>query len=194
VLAQFVVDTLGHADMREFKVLSSSHDLFTAAVRSVLPMTRFSAAELNGRRVKQLVQMPFQFNLSRGTPNLSQAPRPGTATIKRSDGPVPVSENQTYFEFQVESPVSVRASPGAAPKYPAELRAANIEGDVLAQFTVDTTGAPVLATFKVLKSSHDQFTKAVLEALPDMRFNPALVGGRPVKQLVQMPFTFNLSK
>src|SRR5262249_7426390 len=109
-------------------------------------------------------------------------------------GPVPVNDGQTYFEFQVESPVSARPGTAAMPKYPAELRAANIEGSVLAQFTVDTTGTPVLETFKVLKTTHDLFTQAVKAALPGMRFSPALVGGRPVKQLVQMPFNFNLSK
>ena len=105
-----------------------------------------------------------------------------------------MSDNQTYFEFQVEKTAAVSAGTAAAPKYPAELRAANIEGEVLAQFTVDTTGAPVMATFKVLKSTHDLFTLAVKNALPSMHFNPAQVGGRPVRQLVQMPFNFNLSK
>jgi TonB family protein len=193
VLAQFVVDTLGHADMAEFKVLKSDHDLFTATVKNVLPMTKFSPAELNGHKVKQLVQMPFQFTLSKGgATNL--APRAGTATLRRGDGPVPVKDNQTYFEFQVEKTASIRAGTAIAPKYPTELRTANIEGEVLAQFTVDTTGAPVMETFKVLKSTHDLFTQAVRSALPGMRFNPALVGGRPVRQLVQMPFQFNLSK
>jgi TonB family protein len=193
VLAQFVVDTLGHAMMTEFKVLQSDHDLFTETVRNVLPLVTFSPAELNGHRVRQLVQMPFEFKLSRdGVTNT--APRTGAARLTRADGPVPVKENQTYFEFQVEQTATVRAGTSASPKYPAELRAANIEGEVLAQFTVDTTGAPVLETFKVLKSTHDLFTQSVRNALPMMRFNPAEVGGRPVRQLVQMPFNFNLSK
>jgi TonB family protein len=193
VLAQFVVDTLGLADMKEFKVLKSTHDLFTATVRNVLPTMQFYPAELNGQRVKQLVQMPFDFRLSKnGVANT--ATRPGTARLTRADGPVPVNDNQTYFEFQVEKTVTARAGTASAPKYPAELRAANIEGEVLAQFTVDTAGAPVIETFKVLKSTHDFFTQAVRSALPTMRFEPAQVGGRPVRQVVQMPFTFNLSK
>jgi protein TonB len=63
VIAQFVVDTTGHADVRTFKALSSSHDLFTRAVRDVLPQMRFYAAETGGRKVKQLVQQAFKFNL-----------------------------------------------------------------------------------------------------------------------------------
>jgi protein TonB len=65
---------------------------------------------------------------------------------------------------------------------------------VLAQFVVDTTGRAETNTFKVLKSDHDQFTQAVRNALPGMRFYPAEVGGRKVKQLVQQPFVFNISK
>jgi protein TonB len=37
------------------------------------------------------------------------------------------------------------------------------------------------------------FTQAVRAALPRMRFFPAQVGGKAVKQLVQMPFQFNLA-
>lgn len=192
VLAQFVVDTLGRADMSEFKVLKSDHDLFTAAVKNALPMTKFTPAELNGRKVKQLVQMPFQFTLSKNGATNS-TPRAGTATLTKANSPTQVSEGQSYFEYQVEKPV-VRAGTAMMPKYPAELRAANIEGEVLAEFVVDTTGTPEAQSFKVLKSSHDLFTLAVKNALPTMHFAPALVGGRPVRQVVQMPFQFSLSK
>jgi protein TonB len=65
VLAQFVVDTEGRADMKTFKVLKSSHDLFTASVRAVLPSMKFYAAEVGGRKVKQLVQLPFAFKLNK---------------------------------------------------------------------------------------------------------------------------------
>ena len=183
VLAQFVVDTLGIADMSQFKVLKSTHDLFTASVRTALPSMKFSPAELDGHRVKQLVQMPFQFNLSQD------------ATPRRVRGePLRVSDNQTYFDYQVESTVKPKTGAAVAPRYPDALRVANVEGTVLAQFVVDTSGQAVMETFKVLKSAHEGFSAAVLAALPDMRFTPAQVGGRPVKQLVQMPFTFSLSR
>jgi protein TonB len=74
------------------------------------------------------------------------------------------------------------------------LRSANVEGEVLAQFVVDTLGRAGMQTFKVLKSSHDLFTNSVKSALSNMRFYPAEVGGRKVKQLVQMPFQFTLTK
>ena len=107
--------------------------------------------------------------------------------------PQPVNDNQTYFEFQVEKQVS--PFPGnPAPRYPDMLRSANVEGEVLAQFVVDTTGRADMSQFKVLKSTHDLFTNAVRASLPNMKFYPAEVGGKKVKQLVQMPFQFSLTK
>src|SRR5215217_471517 len=108
-------------------------------------------------------------------------------------GTAPVNSDQPYFEFQVEK--QVQQIPGTGNlRYPDMLRSANVEGEVLAQFVVDTSGKYEAGTFKVLKSSHEQFTAAVRNALPNMRFYPAEVGGRKVKQLVQQPFTFSLQK
>ena len=63
VTAQFVVDTTGQADMRTWKVLASTHVLFSAAARDGVQKARFYPAEIGGRKVKQLVQLPFTFKL-----------------------------------------------------------------------------------------------------------------------------------
>jgi protein TonB len=63
VLVKFAVDTSGRVDMQSVEVLSSSHDLFTAAVRESLTRLRFYPSEVNGRKVVALAQMPFQFTL-----------------------------------------------------------------------------------------------------------------------------------
>jgi periplasmic protein TonB len=108
-------------------------------------------------------------------------------------GTAPVNTDQPYFEFQVEK--QVQQIPGTGNlRYPDMLRSANVEGEVLAQFIVDADGRYEAGSFKVLKSSHELFTQAVKNALPNMRFYPAEVGGKKVKQLVQQPFTFSLSK
>lgn len=108
-------------------------------------------------------------------------------------GTAPVNVDQTYFDFQVEKPVAPIPGSGA-PRYPDILRSASVEGQVVAQFVVDTTGRIEIATFKVITSTHDLFVAAVRNALPQMRFLPAEVGGRKVKQLVQQPFVFNLAR
>jgi periplasmic protein TonB len=107
-------------------------------------------------------------------------------------GTGPVGD-QTYFEFQVEK--QVQPTPGnPGPRYPDMLRSANVEGEVLVQFVVDTTGKVENGSIKILKSSHDLFTNSVRSALSNMKFYPAEIGGRKVKQLVQQPFNFTLTR
>jgi protein TonB len=101
------------------------------------------------------------------------------------------NQDQPYFEFQVEKPVLPREG-NPTPKFPEILRSANVTGEVVAQFVVDTTGRAEMRTFKALSSSHELFTAAVRNVLPSMRFYPAETGGRKVKQLVQQAFKFSL--
>ena len=108
-------------------------------------------------------------------------------------GPTPVSANQVLLEFQVERP-AVPLPDNKGPRYPDALREAGVEGEVLAQFVVERDGRVDIRSFKVTRSTDPQFTEAVKGALQDFRFSPAQVGGRPVRQLVQMPFQFSLRK
>lgn len=103
------------------------------------------------------------------------------------------SPTEPYFEFQVDTPVGALPG-GAVPRFPDSLRTAGVEGEVLAQFVVDTAGKAELATYKVLKSTHELFAAAIEEALPGMRFSPALFHGKRVRQLVQQPFSFAIAK
>lgn len=61
VLAEFVVDTLGHVELDTFGVISSTNPKFTQAVQRALPEWAYAPAMLNGKRVRQLVQQPFSF-------------------------------------------------------------------------------------------------------------------------------------
>jgi TonB family protein len=65
VLVQFVVDTLGRADLTTLQVLQSEHAFFTSAVKHALERMRFLPAEIGEHRVPQLVQQAFQFRLDR---------------------------------------------------------------------------------------------------------------------------------
>ncbi len=97
--------------------------------------------------------------------------------------------NQTYFEFQVEKPAEMlQDSP--KPKYPSVLESSGIAGEVQAQFVVKNDGRADMDTFKVLKSTNELFTQAVKNVLPRMHFSPAMIGGKPVNQLVQQSFQF----
>lgn len=61
VQAQFVVDTLGIADLSSFKVLQSPHELFSKAVMGAVAQTIYEPAEIQGRKVKQRVVQRFFF-------------------------------------------------------------------------------------------------------------------------------------
>jgi protein TonB len=64
VLVRFTVDTAGRVDMTSVVVLASTHDLFTRAVLAALPNFRFAPAEIDGRRVGSLAEMPFEFRIA----------------------------------------------------------------------------------------------------------------------------------
>jgi hypothetical protein len=94
-----------------------------------------------------------------------------------------------YFEFQVEKPAIGREMP--KPDYPPAFRSSGTGGTVWAQYVVEPTGLVDIGTFKVLKTPDPAFTAAVRAILPKWRFEPAQVGGRKVRQLVQQEFVFD---
>ena len=79
-----------------------------------------------------------------------------------------------------------------SPIYPANLRNANIEGDAIAQFVVDSTGAPDMGSFSARRGGEPLFIQAVRVAVSQQRLTTAQRDCRPVRQLVQQVFTFRL--
>lgn len=63
VLVQYVVDTLGRVESKSVRILDSTHELFTVAVKDVLPRMRFLPAEVGNRKVRMVVQQPFSFTI-----------------------------------------------------------------------------------------------------------------------------------
>jgi TonB family protein len=123
-------------------------------------------------------------SVDRPEPSVHQLPKVVTTAT---------TADNAYFEFQVDKPVT--QAPGSlTPRYPDLLRKAGIEGEVLAQFVVDAEGRADTASFKALKTSHQLFADAIRSALPVMRFVPAEVKGKRVRQLVQQPFAFAIAK
>jgi protein TonB len=99
----------------------------------------------------------------------------------------------TFRADQVEKQVSV--VPGSPPpRYPEILRSSGVEGQVTALFVVDETGRAEEDSVRFVRSDNPLFENAVKQALHRMRFVPAEIGGRKVRQLVQMPFVFTLAR
>jgi TonB family protein len=74
VLARYVVDTTGFADVASLQVLKATHPGFEQAVRDALPYMRFSAAKIGPQRVRQLVEQTFTFRIA--GPVVAGAPKP----------------------------------------------------------------------------------------------------------------------
>jgi TonB family protein len=96
-----------------------------------------------------------------------------------------------FFDFEVETQVQQVPTSGVL-RYPEDMRMQNVEGEVLAQFIVDTSGTARPGTLKIIRSNRPAFTEAVRRALGEFRFIPATIRGVKVAQVVQQPFTFSL--
>jgi TonB family protein len=85
-----------------------------------------------------------------------------------------------------------RYTDSAAPSYPPKLLELKIEGGAYVQFVVDTTGFADTLSFRVISSTHPEFAQSVRDALPGMRFHPAILRSKKVRQLVEQPFMFKI--
>jgi TonB family protein len=76
--------------------------------------------------------------------------------------------------------------------YPSDLRAHAVQGTVLAQMIVDTTGRVEPASYRTIVSPDPAFTTAARECLLRARFRPARVNHQPVRVLIEIPVSFTL--
>ena len=99
--------------------------------------------------------------------------------------------DSVYSIIDVDSAAS-RYEWSAAPAFPPSMLEKRLGGYVKAQFVVDDIGYADTTTLRILESTHPEFSKAVRDALPFMRFSPAKIGNQRVSQLVQQEFTFRV--
>lgn len=68
VMAEFIVGADGIIEQGTFGIASTTHPYFSAAIRTALETAVFRPATLAGRRVRQLVQVPFVFDPAQDRP------------------------------------------------------------------------------------------------------------------------------
>ncbi len=78
------------------------------------------------------------------------------------------------------------------PRYPDFLRQSRLEGGVRVRFIVNENGRADLTSLVVLESTHPAFVESVRAVLGRLRFTPARVGRDRVRQMVEIPFGFEL--
>ena len=83
---------------------------------------------------------------------------------------------------------------GPALRYPELLKQAGVQGRVLIQAVIDTTGRAVPSSVKILQSAHAGFDGPARNYVLQSLFRPGRVGGRAVKVLVTVPVDFTLKK
>lgn len=100
--------------------------------------------------------------------------------------------DSVFSVVQVDS-AATRYAWSAAPAYPPGMLAKNTEGVVRAEFVVTQEGYVDTLTLRVLDSTDPEFTRAVKDALPFMRYRPAKIGDASVSQLVAQEFRFEIT-
>jgi hypothetical protein len=97
---------------------------------------------------------------------------------------------RAYTAEEVDSAARVDSTGISQPFYPDSLYAFRVGGEVVAQFVVDTTGQVLLDTFSAVLSTHPAFTEAVRRSLRHSKFQPAMLAGRRVRQVMVLPYRF----
>jgi TonB family protein len=103
-----------------------------------------------------------------------------------------MAESLGAFALLDVDSAAVRDPHSAAPAYPKDMEAKGINGIVSVRFVVDTTGRVDPATVTVLNATNESFARAVRTALPDMKFRPAMMGAKAVRQLSEEDFAFKV--
>jgi TonB family protein len=101
---------------------------------------------------------------------------------------------QVYNAEEVDSTARVDSTGMSPPSYPDSLFAFQVSGEVVAQFVVDTTGRVLLETFTAVSSTHPGFTESVRRSLRHTKFQPAVLGGRRVRQVMVLPYRFVIAR
>ena len=80
------------------------------------------------------------------------------------------------------------------PRYPEILRQAGLEGRVVLEAVVDTTGRVEMAGLSVVSASNPLFGEAARQVVLGARFKPGRVAGREVRVRVRIPVAFDIGR
>jgi outer membrane biosynthesis protein TonB len=109
-----------------------------------------------------------------------------------ADASVPNAVYDTIATAVDVDSMVTRFADSAAPMYPPKLLEMKVEGGAYVQFVVDTLGLADTLSFRVISATHPEFAQSVRDALPGMRFHPAILRSKKVPQLVEQPFMFKI--
>lgn len=100
--------------------------------------------------------------------------------------------NEVFLEAIVEEKPSVLSGP--QPVYPDLLKQAGIQGRVIVQAIIDTTGRAEPNSVKILQTPNPGFDPPAKNYVLKALFRPARVHGRAVRVLVNVPIDFKITQ
>ena len=103
-----------------------------------------------------------------------------------------IRQDQPYLEAVVEERPERVSSPPA--RYPDILRQAGIEGRVLVEVVIDTTGHAERGSMRILTSTHQLFEGPAREVVQGSTYSPGKIQGRAVRVRVQVPINFTIAR
>lgn len=106
-------------------------------------------------------------------------------------GIVPAGD-QVYMESVVEERPELLTRPPL--QYPDLLRQAGVQGRVLVQAIIDTSGRAEPNSVKVIQSPNPGFDQPAKQMVLKALFRPARVHGRAVRVLVNLPIDFTIKR
>lgn len=101
--------------------------------------------------------------------------------------------DNAYSSVEVDAEAAIDPT-SAGPEYPQAMVVRGVEGGAVLRFVVDSTGFIDMSTVQVTSATHKLFAKAVLDAMPKMKYRPARIGDRAVRLLVQQAFWFKIQQ
>lgn len=164
IILQAVINSDGKVEARSIRVIKKLHpDLDQASVEA-LGASEFSPGMIDGHPVRVIMQIPYTYKFRTAEHEL------------------------TLVEGQAS--VMPKFTKVVKPTYPEALREREVEGRVVLQAGIDPQGKVEPASVKVLKSVHPEIDQAAVEAVIASEFSPATYKGRPVRVVMQIPYSF----
>ena len=116
----------------------------------------------------------------------------GTGVEGGSGTGIVPSSDQVFMESVVEERPEVLSGPQLV--YPDLLRQAGVQGRVLIQAIIDTSGRAEPPSVKIIQSPNPGFDQSAKNYVLRALFRPARVHGRAVRVLVNLPIDFKIKR
>ena len=111
---------------------------------------------------------------------------------KPVDSGIVPSSNQVFIESVVEERPEMLSGPSL--NYPDLLREAGVQGRVLVQAIIDTTGRAEPSSVKIIQSPNPGFDQPAKNYVLRALFRPGRVHGRAVRVLLNLPIDFKIRR